>query len=197
MQPSSNGGLLVVVIVLLALGAGAYFVFGQGDDEGSGSSASSQGIGIVVGQSPTQPQTRPAQQPQTVPQPSGGDQVLTVNMQFTQTLVRTDGRCPSNVPGPGLDFSPKTPTKVTINKTKRTIQFENSDGTKSDVNSYDAATGLAVITYQGVQDNRAGLIKVTDTALEGESTFFPYRGRQGAEQYNDCKFVLKTSAKVV
>ena len=65
-------------------------------------------------------------------------------MLFTQTLVRVEGRCPTTTPAPGLDLSAKTPTKVTINKAKRTIQIENSDGTKSDVATYDAATGLAL-----------------------------------------------------
>jgi hypothetical protein len=198
-QTTGNGNIVLVVIALVALGAGAYFVFGQGDDKDAGSSGSSgdsQGIRIVAGQLPNQPTVRPAQQPQTVPQlPAGSDQIVTLNMLFSQTLVRTEGRCPSNGPAAGFDFSSKTPTKVTINKTKRTIQIENSDGTKSDVATYDAATGLALITFQGVQDNRTSTVKVTDQLLDGESTFFPYRGRQGGEQYNECKFVLKTLAR--
>jgi hypothetical protein len=199
-QASSNGNIIIVFIALLALGAGAYYFLGRGEDDNKGSApsnASSQGIAITTGQPQTQAQTqRPAQQPQTVPQPSGGDQIVTANWQFTQTLVRSDGACPGNVPAPGQDFSPRTTTKVTINKTKRTIQIENSDGTKSEVATYDAVTGLALITYQGAQDNRSSLVKVTDTAIDGESTVFPYRGRQGAEQYSNCRFVLKTTAKV-
>ena len=189
-----------MVIALAALAAGAYFVFGSSDDANEGSSGASEGISIAVGQLPAAglmpTQTRPAQQPQTAPQGSAGDQVVTLNMQFTQTLVRSDGRCPTNVPSPGQNFSPNATSKVTTNKTKRTIQIENSDGTKSDVATYDAATGLALITYQGAQDNRTSTVKVTDTTLDGESTFFPYRGRQGGEQYNDCRFILKTTAKV-
>jgi hypothetical protein len=198
-QPSSNGTLFLVIIVLVALAAGGYFLFGSSDDASNGSPGASDGIAIVgqlpAGRIPTP--ARPAQQPQTAPQQSGGDQVVTVNMQFTQTLVRTEGRCPANVPAAGFDLSARAPTKVTINKTKRTIQIENSDGTKSDLATYDAVTGLALITFQGAQDNRTSTVRVTDQALDGESSFFPYRGRQGGEQYSDCKFVLKTLAKVV
>jgi hypothetical protein len=198
-QPTSNGTFVLVILGLVALAAAAYFVLGSKDDDGNGSSGVSEGISIA-GQLPAAAQVpsqaRPGQQPQTAPQQAAGDQVVTLNMQFTQTLVRSDGRCPSNVPSPGQNFSPNTTTKVTINKTKRTIQIENSDGMKSDVATYDAATGLALITYQGAQDNRTSLVKVTDTTLDGESTFFPYRGRQGGEQYNDCRFILKTMAKV-
>jgi hypothetical protein len=201
-QPTSNGNLLIVLVLLGALAAGAYFFLLKDDDKGSGSQTAqgSQGIRITAGQPLPQTATRPAQQqPQTTlpPVTSGSDQVVNVTMQFTQSLLRTEGRCPANVPAAGFDFSPKTPTKVTINKTKRTIVIENTDGTKSDVATYDAVTGVALITYQGAQDNRTSTVKVTDTTLEGDSTFFPYRGRQGSESFNDCKFVLKTSARVV
>ena len=206
-QPAASGGgstntkTFGILAILAALAIGAYLLFGQGgDNDATQTAQGSQGIRIFAGQ-PVQPQgqpTRTAQQPQTQPPAtSGGDQVLNVTMQFTQSLVRTEGRCPPNVPAAGFDFSPKTTTKVTINKTKRTIVIENTDGTKSDVATYDPATGLAVITYQGAPDNRSSIVKVSDTALDGESTFFPYRAAQGSQQFPDCKFVLKTSAKLV
>jgi len=60
--------------------------------------------------------------------------------------VRSEGRCPTSVPPAGTNLSPSAPTKVTINKTRRTIQLENPDGSKSNIAPYDANTGLA--TYR-------------------------------------------------
>jgi hypothetical protein len=196
----STGGLILGAGALAVAAVAAFLYCGSSDDKNS---SSDQGISLAV-QQPGQlpPQQRPQQQSQTPAQqsqPSAGDQILTVNMQFKQTVTRTEGVCPPppNAPTAGQDLSPRTTTKVIINKTKRTIQIENSDGTKSDVANIDAATGLALITYQGAQDNRTSTVRVTDTRLDGESSFFPFRGRAGAERFSDCKAIMSTLAQAV
>jgi hypothetical protein len=194
----STGGLIFGAGALIVAAVAAFLYCSGTDDKGG----SSQGIGLAVQQQQQAPQQqRPVQQqqqpPAQQPQASGADQILNLNMQFTQAVLRNEGTCPGNAPAVGTDLSPRTPTKVTINKTKGTIQLENSDGTKSDVATINPTTGMALITYQGAVDNRSSTVKVTDTTLEGDSSFFPFRGRPGGEQYVNCKVVLRTTAKVV